>query len=98
MNPRALSFGHRLRHRRIRTSPPRDEPIRHAADVADPEGHGLAKLGREAGLRTPDSVATPEMAAQTGLSVSVLRWVPLYVIGLAIVLTAGIGLVVLTVL
>ena len=98
MTTRAHSFGHRLRHGRIRTSPPLGESQQRPADPPDSEDHGLAKLGRDAGLRTPDAVATPEMAAQTGMSIGVLRWVPLYVIGLAVVLVACIGLVVLVTL
>jgi hypothetical protein len=65
MSTRAPSFGNRLR-----TAPPRDEPIPHAAEFAGSEDHGLAKLGRDAGLKTPDAVATPDMSAQTGLSIA----------------------------
>jgi len=38
------------------------------------------------------------MAEQTGISISVLRWVPAYVIGLVIILLGGIGLLVVAVL
>jgi len=62
------------------------------------DDQGLAALGRDAGLRTPDAVATPEMAEQTGLSIGLLRWVPVYVIGLAVILVGGLGVLVLTVL
>jgi len=98
MNTHAFTFGRKLRHRPFRTSPPIGEPRMSTPDVTDPPDHGLAAFARDAGLRTPDTVATPEMARQTGLSIGVLRWVPVYVIGLAVVLAAGIGLVVLTVL
>jgi len=98
MSNHALTFGRKLRHGRIRTSPPLGEPVGQMATPPDPAEHGLAALGRDAGLRTPDSVATPEMARQTGMSIGVLRWVPVYVIGLAVILAGGIGLVVLTVL
>ena len=66
--------------------------------TATPRDHGLAAFAREVGLRTPDSIATPQMAEQTGLSLEILRWVPVYVIGLGMILIAGIGLVVLTIL
>lgn len=94
MNSNALFFGRpRLRHGLIRTSPPLGQPAR-----SDRSDHGLAALGRDIGLRTPDSISTPEMAEQTGISISVLRWVPAYVIGLVIILLGGIGLLVVAVL
>ena len=100
--PHALLERRKLRHTFIRTSPRFGPPPGRRADPSnDSSGtaeQGLAALGRDAGLRTPDSVATPEMAEQTGLSVSVLRWVPVYVAGLVAIVVAGVGLVVLTVL
>jgi len=98
MNSHALSSRRKFRHGLIRTSAPAGEPRERTTDPGPSSDHGLAALARDAGLRTPDSVATPEMAEQTGTPIAVLRWVPLYVIGLAIALTAGIGLLVLTVL
>ena len=86
-----------LQDGRARTAVPRDE-LERGTGPGHRSDHGLAAVARDAGLRTPDSVATPEMAEQTGTPIGVLRWVPVYVAGLAIVLTAGIGLVVLTVL
>jgi hypothetical protein len=98
MNTHAFTFGRRLRHRPFRTTPPIGEPRERPPEAPVSSEHGLAAIARDAGLRTPDTVATPEMAEQTGLSIGVLRWVPVYVIGLAVILAGGIGLVVLTVL
>lgn len=84
----------------------RQEEPRAAPREAEPEwlpvvrenSGGLARLARDMGLQTPESIATPEMTQQTGLPIGLLRWIPLFVAGLVTILVAGIGLVTLTVL
>ena len=58
----------------------------------------LENLGRDTGLRTPDSVATPELARQTGLPLTLLRWIPAFVAVLVLTLVGAMGLIMLTVL
>jgi hypothetical protein len=63
-----------------------------------PREHPAEELGRDLGLRAPDSVANPKVASETGTDIKVLRWTPLYVAAVAAAVIGGVGLVVLTVL
>ena len=90
MNSHALDPWRRWRHRS-------DSPSS-AADPDKPADSGLTALARDAGFRTPDHIATPEMAAQAGMPLGVLRWLPLFVAGLVAILATSIGLLVLSVL
>lgn len=78
-------------------TPPPAMPAQAGPPQAEPPS-AVDRLGRDFGLRTPDSVATPEMAEQAGMPIGVLRWLPLLVAALAAVIVAGVGLVVLGVL
>jgi len=73
------------------------EPSTPEPEAAAPRGV-LERLARDAGLRSPDTIATPQMAAQIGMPIGVLRWLPLFVAGLLAILVGGLGIVVMTVL
>lgn len=96
-----LGTARKLHHGPIRTQPPRGEHRRALGRDPYPaaaEDHGIAAIARDAGFLTPDTIATPQMAAQAGMPLTVLRWLPLFVAGLVAILFFGIGSIVLSVL
>ena len=85
-----------LRHPQERRGPVRKTPaiVHETPEVAS--GHSsLEAIARDAGLRMPDTIATPEMAEQAGTDIRVLRWLPLYVGALGVVTVAGLALIAL---
>jgi hypothetical protein len=86
-----------LRHPQDRRGPVR-KPLPMVEEVTPvgptgPTHSALESVARDAGLRMPDTIATPEMAEQTGMDIRVLRWLPLYVAALGIVTVAGLAVI-----
>lgn len=82
------------RHPLDRRGPVRKSPaIVHETREAEAEHSSLEAVARDAGLRMPDTSATPEMAEQAGMDIRVLRWLPLYVAALGIVTVGGLALI-----
>ena len=91
-----MSIHTSLRHQQDRRGPVRKGPALPMVEEIDPgrPAHSsLETIARDAGLRMPDTIATPEMAEQTGMDIRVLRWLPLYVAALGVVTVAGLAVI-----
>jgi len=85
-----MSIHTSLRHPQDRRGPVRKPlPMVEEVTPVGPTRSALESVARDAGLRMPDTIATPEMAEQTGMDIRVLRWLPLYVAALGVVTVAG---------